>query len=293
MTVEEWYEGYDDEEARLDGFSIEWLRTTHVLEHVLPPAPARVADIAGGTGRYAAWLAGRGYTVDLLDLTPLHVRLAQERAEALGHGDGSGVPPQREVHTAGRGDGSGVPGGGRPRMTCVVGDARALPWADATFEAALIMGALYHLQERADRLACLAEAFRVLKPGGVLITAHIGRWASLFDGYHRGMITDPAFRAIVDRDLATGNHDNPAMDPRWFTTAHFHTPAEVTDELTEAGFVDARVVAVEGFASHLEVPAWCHDGEGLARLLADLAATESEPALLGTSDHLLGLARRP
>ena len=262
MTVQEWYEGHDDEEARLDGFSVEWLRTTHVLERVLPPAPARVADIAGGTGRYAAWLAGRGHTVDLLDLTPSHVRLARERT--------AGLP-----------------------VTCVVGDARTLPWPDATFDAALVMGALYHLQDRADRLACLAEASRVLRPGGVLVTAHIGRWASLFDGYHRGMITDPAFRAIVDADLATGNHDNPAMRPGWFTTAHFHTPAEVRDELTIAGFEDVRVVAVEGFVSHLDVPDWCRDGEGLARLLADLAATESVPELMGTSDHLLGLARRP
>lgn len=52
---------------------VEFLRTTEVLSEHLPPAPAVVADVGGGPGRYALWLAGLGYDVHHRDLVPLHV----------------------------------------------------------------------------------------------------------------------------------------------------------------------------------------------------------------------------
>ena len=263
-SIRQWYESEYDEDTRLEGFSVEWLRHLELIGRVLPPAPARVADIAGGTGRYAAWLAAQGYGVSLLDLVPTHVEAAERRLAERGL-----------------------------KADCVVGDARALPWADETFEVVMVMGALYHLQERDDRLAVLAEARRILKPQGALVTAHVCRWASLFDGYYRGMVLDPEFRAIVATDLATGAHENPNQRPHWFTSAYFHTPDEVRDEVTTSGFVDVQVLAVEGFTSTIEVPEPLRSGDGLTIVLDHLRATEAEPALLGASAHLVSLSRKP
>ena len=39
-----------------------------------------------------------------------------------------------------------------PGVTATIGDARALEQADATFDAVLLFGPLYHLPERADRV---------------------------------------------------------------------------------------------------------------------------------------------
>ena len=58
---------------------VEWERTLELLEQWLPPAPARLLDIGGGPGRYAAWLAERGYTVQLLDPVTKHVGQARAR----------------------------------------------------------------------------------------------------------------------------------------------------------------------------------------------------------------------
>jgi ubiquinone/menaquinone biosynthesis C-methylase UbiE len=264
MTVEQWYGELSDEDPRLGGFSLEWERTKVLIGRVLPPPPAVVADIAGGTGRYAAWLATAGYEVSLLDLVPRHVERARQRASAEGL-----------------------------RIDCVLGDARALPWADQAFDVVLVMGALYHLPERGDRLACLAQAHRVLRPGGALVTAQICRWASLFDGYRQGFVADPAFRAILDQDLATGRHDNPALVPHYFTTAYFHTPDEVGQELADAGFQDIQVLPVEGFTSLTGVPEALQTAQGLPVVLADIRATEAVSELLAASSHLLGLARKP
>src|SRR5690348_17996646 len=62
--------------------SLEFVRSMELLERLLPPPPARILDVGGGPGAYAAPLARRGYQVHLVDPVPLHVRQAQQAAGA-------------------------------------------------------------------------------------------------------------------------------------------------------------------------------------------------------------------
>src|SRR5258705_9727667 len=57
--------------------ALELARTQALLERYLPPPPGVVADVGGGPGRYAVWLAQRGYRVHLVDPVPLHVEQAR------------------------------------------------------------------------------------------------------------------------------------------------------------------------------------------------------------------------
>jgi SAM-dependent methyltransferase len=177
-------------------------------------------------------------------------------------------------------------------VECVEGDARSLPWSDDSFDVVLVMGALYHFQERADRLACLREAHRVLKPGGALVAAYIGRWASLFDGYRQGFVADDRFAAILDADLSSGRHENPFGHPQWFTSAYFHTPSEIPDELVAAGFGEIQVLPVEGFTSASGVPEALIAAGRMEAVLNHIRLTETEPTLLGVSSHLISLSRK-
>ena len=245
MTVKGYYEDAFHEGKRLTDSSIEWVRSKELIGRVLPSRPGRVADVAGGTGPYAVWLAELGHQVDLLDLAPSHVAQARDRAAAAG-----------------------------VIVTCVEGDARTLPWPDASFDVVLVMGAMYHLQERADRLACLREAHRVLKPGGALA------------------VSDHRFAGIIDEDLASGRHENPFDHPLWFTTAYLHNPIEIPEELTSTGFEEIQVLPVEGFTSASGVPDALNTDEGMATVLNHVRLTETEPALLGASSHVISLARK-
>jgi SAM-dependent methyltransferase len=239
---------------------LEFLRTWDVLSRVLPDAPAAVLDVGGATGVYAGPLAQAGYHVQVVDPVPEHVTEAA----------------------------------GRPGVTAVVGDARALPAADHSVDAVLLLGPLYHLPERADRLAAWRESARVVRAGGVVVGATISRFASLFDGFVKGYFTDPRFRPIVERALADGVHRNPAGGERWFTSAYFHHPDELAGEATEAGLVVRRLVTVEG-------PLWM-TGPRLAEILASrdltgllldlMRSVEDEPSLLGASSHVLTIAGR-
>ena len=252
------YGGGIERDRFAGGYSrIEFARTKELLERYLPPPPAPILDVGGGPGAYASWLAGRGYRLHLVDPVPLHVEQATAR-------------------------------GG---FTAALGDARRLEEKDETFDVVLLMGPLYHLTERTDRVTALAEARRVARPGGLVAAAAISRFASLLDGLKYDRLRDPEFRAIVERDLAEGQHRNTDRRPEWFTTSYFHRPEELEAEMAEAGLAVEATFGVEG-------PGWVMhnlwDDEGRREsVLYAARAVEQDPGLMALSSHLLAIGRRP
>ncbi len=261
---------YDDarESSRLGNgwFQLEQARTQELILRHLPPAPAIVVDAGGGAGAYACWLAARGHQVHLIDPVPKHVEQAREASS------------RQAEH---------------PLASARVGDARHLPQGDATADAVLLLGPLYHLVEREDRLACLREAYRVLRPGGLAWGAGISRFASLFDSLSGGFFDDPAFAPILARDLEEGQHRNSTGNPLYFTDAFFHRPGELSRDFLAAGFQVVEIVAIEG-------PGWlAHDFDRLwndppqrERMLAAVRKVEREPSVLGASSHIMAIGRK-
>lgn len=237
---------------------LEFWQTRDVLRRLLPTAPARVLDVGGGSGVHAEWLAGDGYQVTLVDPVPTHVALAAEL----------------------------------PGVTARLGDARALEQGDGSADAVLLLGPLYHLPEREDRLAALREAVRVVRPGGLVVAATINRFAGLHDTVRNGRhFEDAAMRAATARTVVDGV--NPGEGPAvGFTTAYFHDPAEILDEFTEAGLSTDGQYGVEGaFWLMPGVPERLLDPEQREVLLDAARSTESVPSLLGVSGHLLTVGR--
>jgi SAM-dependent methyltransferase len=158
--------------------------------------------------------------------------------------------------------------------------------------AVVLFGPLYHLTSAEDRRQALAEARRVLRPGGRLMAMTISRCASLLDGLYRDCLDDPVFRGIVDRDLAEGQHRNqdPAGRPEFFTTAYFHTAAGLAGEISGTGFSGVEVYGVEG-------PGWPLDREWAdsrrhEQILLAARAVESDPSVIGFSHHFIAAATR-
>ncbi len=245
---------------------LELERTRELVRRFLPPPPAVVCDVGGGTGVYACWLAAEGYETHLVDAVPLHVEQALESSR---------LQPAS------------------PLASAVVGDARRLDREDESVDAVLLLGPLYHLVERPCRVAALGEARRVLRAGGLVFAAGISRFASTLDGLVRRFIDDPVFADIVERDRADGQHRNPTANPSYFTTAYFHRPEELAAELDEAGLGHRGTFAIEG-------PAWLlpdfeerwRDAAHRARMLDAIRAVESEPSLVGASAHILAVGAK-
>jgi len=262
------YYSDSDEAARLrtNWFQLEYERTRELIQRHLPPPPAGVIDVGGASGIYACWLASLGYEVHLIDPVPKHV----EQARAA-----SSQQPDHLLASA------------------ELGDARLLPHAENSVDALLLLGPLYHLVEKEDRIACLREARRVLRPGGLIWGAGISRFASLLDSLSSGFFADPEFAPILERDLADGQHRNPTTNSIYFTDAYFHKPGELSREFLAAGFQVLEIAAIEG-------PGWlARDFDRLwknpvqrERLLTAIRKVEREPSILGASSHIMAIGRK-
>lgn len=245
---------------------VEFARTCELLTCFLPPPSCRVLDVGGGTGTYARWLSAQGHVVTLLDAMPEHVVRAQE----LG-----GLEAAR------------------------LGDARALPFPDDSFDALLLLGPMYHLTERTDRQQALREAARCLRSGGVLLSAGIPRPAAILGDLSRGATPDEAenySRPLREEAYISGQYRNPEGRAGYFTRSYFHRPTELLSEVQEAGFEAEGPYALEGPLTLIpaaELETLWMDGPRRATLLDTLRLLEREESLMGMSAHLLVAAGLP
>lgn len=103
-----------------------------ILKYVKPGQ--RVLEGGCGLGRLVAYLSDRGIQIDAVDYVHRGLSSLKRRL---------------------------------PGSRAVAADVRALPYASGTFDVCLSLGVLEHIEEGPD--AGLAEAWRILKPGGVLV----------------------------------------------------------------------------------------------------------------------------
>lgn len=250
---------------RMDRHRTEFALTLRALAGHLPPPPARVLDCGGGPGRYAIELARQGYQVTLFDLSAGNLALAQQKAAE-----------------------AGAPLAGFEQGTAL----NLNRFAAGNFDAVLLLGPLYHLLEAEERALALAEATRVLRPGGPLLAAFISRYAAHRDAavnYPTEPVDIPGLYEEIER---SGKLPPSPADPPTFS-AYFTHPSEVAPACWAAGLEVDQVLGLEGFVSIVEDgvnalsgPAWDWWVEANWRVAAD-------PAIHGAVEHLLVVAHKP
>ena len=256
------------EESRLGAGSakLEYERTRELLGRLLPSPPGRIVDVGGGAGVYAFWLADLGYQIDLVDATPRLVEEARRR-------DLVASSKLASISEA---------------------DARTLSHPDGSADAVLLMGPLYHLTAREDRLMALREALRVLRGGGILVAAAISRYAGTLDGLAFHPTLDSGIVKMRHDAIVDGQYRNTTGNPRYFTTAYFHTPEDLAEELTEVGYEEVRVFGVEGPGWLLpDFEARWRDDGSRSHVLTVARLLERESSVVGVSAHLVGAGSKP
>lgn len=248
------YDSYDESSRLTGGFGLfELARTKELVARYLPGSPAVILDVGGATGIYSFWLAALGHSVHLMDIVPKHIEQAQQTSAISGSARLAGMS---------------------------VGDARKLDFPDNFADVVVMHGPLYHHPARDDRLLCLTEARRVLRPGGVLLAFVITRYAGIIYGLTKGYVFDADFLHMIKDEIATGLRNNPPSWLKTFPNAFFHLPDELRDEIVEAGLVHKQTLGVIG-------PAWlvtdldtCWQDEEKREMLMEVARSlEHEPVL--------------
>lgn len=266
--VKNYYSHWAEEEIRLfkkPAGIIERLRTESLLKRYLPKAPAVIYDVGGGAGVYAFPLTKQGYRVHLIDFTPLHIEQAKKRMVETG------------IQLA----------------SASVGDARKLKVKDGTADVVLYLGPLYHLQKKEDREKALQEAYRILKPGGILFAAGISRFAVILKfSAKKKQVVKKKMASLLEKGLKTGKYDIPVVNRGSFSM-YGHLPDELEKELLDANFKNTNLFGIEGpswmFATLEEI---VKNKKALNALLHFLEELENEPSLIGASSHIMAIGRK-
>jgi S-adenosylmethionine-dependent methyltransferase len=212
---------------------IEFVSTLRLIDKYLPKQ-GHVCDIGGGPGRYSVELIRQGCTVTLFDLSEEAIRLARSQLDTLGL-----VAKQ-----------------------LIVGDARDMSaLASESFDAALLMGPMYHIVEPEERAGVLRELARILKPNGTAIVAYLNAWGIM----RTGIVDFPQwYRDISTLRLMLNEHTFSGRVLPNFTECYWSTPDAALGEIKKAGLQVISYAGTEGFAG------------GMRPLLERLAADSPE-----------------
>jgi ubiquinone/menaquinone biosynthesis methyltransferase len=178
-----------------------------------PAHGRRVLDLACGTGDIAFLLAGRGAVVVGLDLTMRMLEIARAKA------------PRGQMS----------PG----RIAFLAGDMTALPFSESRFD---VVTTGYGLRNVPDLPRAIAEARRVLAPGGVLLSLDFNRPTSrvVRSAYHAYLsVTGGVLGWVLHRDPDTYRYIPESI-------RQYPGAAAVVSLLRAAGFEDARWEPVLG-----------------------------------------------
>ena len=251
-------------------YRLEQLVTMHALKRhlpaVIPDRHCHVLDAGGGPGRYTLALAAQGYMMSLLDLSPALLALARQRIAEAG-------PAIREQIPA-----------------VVEGSITDLSrFGDEQFDAVLCLGGvLSHVIEAAPRRQALTELRRVAKPGALLFIAVMNRL-----GAYRSTVQWPNcytqyFPHLPETGIA-------AIGPGGALTYYF-LPEEFVSSLAAADLEPVRLYGCNGLGAHLQeehLNALMADPERWPTWRKQLLATCDHPSIVGVSNHLLAVVRRP
>ena len=146
--LEQYYNNYDEEGRLLSRHGqVEYLTTMRYIEEALEGiSTPSILEVGAGTGRYSVTLAKQGRQVTAVELIEHNLEILKSKLE--------GTEP----------------------ITTFQGNALDLSrLSDNSFDLTMLLGPMYHLYTKEEKLQALSEAVRVTKPGGYILVAYCMR----------------------------------------------------------------------------------------------------------------------
>jgi len=256
--LDEYYNHYDEEGRLLSRHGqVEYLTTMkYIRESLAGVSDPTILEIGAGTGRYSVTLAKQGFRVTAVELVAHNLDVLRSKL--------SGTEP----------------------ITALQGNALELSFLpDDAFELTMLLGPMYHLYTRADKLRALREALRVTKPGGKLLVAYCMNEPTII----QYVFGKQKLREVLDAGLLT---------PDWHCVSE---PKEVFEQVRteDIASLDAelparrlKLVAADGATNYKRDMIDAMDDESFALWMDYHFATCERQDLIGASNHTLDILQK-
>lgn len=256
--LENYYENYNEEGRLLSRHGqVEYLTTQKYIHQILADDRDKtILEIGAGTGRYSVALAREGYAVTAVELIAHNLELLRRKL------------------------------GGGERLEALQGNALELSrFADGSFDLTLLLGPMYHLYSKADKLRALSEAVRVTKPGGHILVAYCMNEPTVVQYVFAQRHLDE----VLANDMLTADWHCISKPKDLFELIR----TEEIAELDSAFDVERiKLVAADGATNYLRPLIDAMDDETFDKWLDYHFATCERQDLIGASHHTLDILRK-
>ena len=260
--VETYYQNYREEDrlSTNNARKLEFVTTTRIFDELFDKK-LKILDCAAGTGAYAFYLADRGHDVTATDITPRHIDIIRKTLQEKSY----------------------------DMQTAVLDATDMSMFADETFDVVLNMGPFYHLTDVSQREKCVSECLRVLKKGGLLVTAYIPR----FYVFQYVAMSDSKYldAKLSEQLIQTGvlKHDDELC---FWTDTYYATKQEmeqlyqsngmeIVDHFAQDGSTPAFSAKVDTW-NEQQFATWCDYHYSVCR----------EESILGAGNHVIIVGRK-
>lgn len=248
----------DHEIGRLERHQLERDITQCYLDKYLPPN-GKILDIGAAAGIYTIPLAKKGYSITAVDLSPNLVEQCRQSTREEGLED---------------------------QVSCYIADARDLTDVPGgSYDAALVLGPLYHLVVEEDRRQVLSQVWQRLKPNGLIFSAFVSRygiWGAVMRKLPHFIEREPDAQFVL-------SHGRDTELPIWKESfrGYFATVDEIAPLHEQAGFQTLVLAGVEPAGTGSDEAYNNLEGKRRQLWLDLLFAISTEKTIIGASEHLL------
>ena len=256
--IEEFYNARD-EDGRLTSKhgSVEYLTTMkYIRESVAGIKDPAILEVGAGTGRYSVTLAKEGYRVTAVELVEHNLDILKSKLD------------------------------GTEKITPVLGNALDLSFlSDGAFDLTMLLGPMYHLYTKEDKLQALREAVRVTKPGGRILVAYCMNEATVIQ-YVFGMNN---LREVMDGNLLTPDWHCKSDPKEVFELSRTEDIAELDAEIPVKRL---KLIATDGASNYKREFIDEMDDETFNKWIEFHFATCERQDLVGASNHTLDILEK-
>jgi ubiquinone/menaquinone biosynthesis C-methylase UbiE len=254
--IESYYNSFsEDERLSPQHGQVEYITTMkYIHEYLNGRKSAKIIEIGAGTGRYSIALAREGHSVTAVERVGHNLDVLKSKL--------TGSEP----------------------LEAVQGNALDLSrFGDGTFDLTLVLGPMYHLYTKQDKLRALSEAVRITKQGGIIMVAYC--------------MNEPVIiRYVFGKDNLRETSD--MIDADWHCKS---TPKELfelvrTEDIAELNselpVTRLKLIASDGAANYMRDRIDEMDGYTFGKWVEYHLATCERQDIIGISDHTLDILRK-